>query len=78
MAQDWPDKITALKEAVDSGLALLAIAAGFQLLGTGISTVTKEMIPGAGIFNMVTEMRSRRLKALLPFECPVCSRNSRW
>ena len=70
VAQDWPDKITALKEAVDSGLALLAIAAGFQLLGTGISTVTKEMIPGAGIFNMVTEMRSRRLEGPIAVRMP--------
>lgn len=61
VAQDWPDKIAALREAVDHGLPLLAVTAGYQLLGTGIRTTEGNLIPGAGVFPITTEIKQRRL-----------------
>lgn len=62
VAQDWTDKTAALHEAVEHGLTVLAIAAGYELLGTTIQTAGGNMIPGAGIFPMVTKIKPHRLE----------------
>lgn len=62
VAQDWSDKIPSLREAVDNGLVLLAISAGYQLLGTAIRTAEGNIIPGAGIFSTATKIKPRRLE----------------
>ncbi|MGI6129240.1 MAG: type 1 glutamine amidotransferase [bacterium] len=68
--QDWPGKVSALAQAVDNGLALLAIGIGFQLMGTEIRTHGNDTISGAGIFNMVTEIKPRRLEGPIAVKLP--------
>jgi len=44
-----------LREAVDRGVALLAVCGGYQLLGRYYRTAEGEELPGVGVFAMWTE-----------------------
>jgi CobQ-like glutamine amidotransferase family enzyme len=50
-----------LRNAVEEGLCLLAICGSYQLLGTSYGTAAGETLPGAGIFDLVTEPGRGRL-----------------
>jgi len=51
----------ALREAVEDGLAVLAICGGYQLLGQYFRTHTGQELPGAGIFDAWTVAGEKRL-----------------
>jgi CobQ-like glutamine amidotransferase family enzyme len=51
----------ALREAVSGGAPLLAVCAGYQLLGKHYRTATGDLIPGLGILPLRTEAGPRRL-----------------
>lgn len=51
-----------LKEAVETGTALLAICGGYQLLGEYYRTAAGEDLPGVGLFAAYTQAGSQRLK----------------
>ncbi|WP_308464735.1 type 1 glutamine amidotransferase [Rathayibacter soli] len=50
----------ALRSAVDSGVPLLAIAGGWQLLGRELTTQVGERMPGAGVFASAAVLSSQR------------------
>jgi lipid II isoglutaminyl synthase (glutamine-hydrolysing) len=45
-------KGSAVREAVESGAALLSVCGGYQLLGTSYTTVDGQELPGAGLFDV--------------------------
>ncbi len=51
----------ALREQVSSGAPLLAVCAGYQLLGEHYRTAAGDLIPGLGILPLRTEAGRRRL-----------------
>lgn len=50
-----------LREAVEDGLPLLAVCGGYQLLGRYYRTGDGRELPGAGVFDLVTEAGDRRI-----------------
>jgi len=51
----------ALREAIEEGLAVLAICGGYQLMGHSFRTHTGEEMPGVGIFDAQTIAGEKRL-----------------
>ncbi|HEY3062551.1 MAG TPA: glutamine amidotransferase [Chloroflexota bacterium] len=45
-------KGAAVREAVESGAALLSVCGGYQLLGSSYTTVDGQELPGAGLFDV--------------------------
>jgi CobQ-like glutamine amidotransferase family enzyme len=50
----------AVKEAVDSGAALLSVCGGYQILGQSYTTVDGQELPGAGLFDVRSVPGPRR------------------
>lgn len=62
IAEDFArGKREALAEAVEGGMALLAVCGGYQLLGRYYRTAVGEEMPGVGLFDLWTEAGSRRI-----------------
>lgn len=62
IAEDFArGKREALAEAVEAGMALLAVCGGYQLLGRYYRTAAGEEMPGVGLFDLWTEAGSRRI-----------------
>jgi CobQ-like glutamine amidotransferase family enzyme len=59
-----PDFLTqkgaAVREAVESGAALLSVCGGYQLLGASYTTVEGQELPGAGLFDIRSVPGPRR------------------
>lgn len=51
-----------IKEAVEKGVALLAICGGYQLLGEYYRAASGETLTGVGLFSAYTEAGEKRLK----------------
>jgi lipid II isoglutaminyl synthase (glutamine-hydrolysing) len=51
----------ALGAAVDNGAVVLAVCAGFQLIGTSLVTGDNEAVPGLGLIDAVTTRAPKRL-----------------
>ncbi len=61
IAQDLAEvKAVPLREAVEDGLALLAICGGYQLLGRYFRTGSGEILPGIGVFDAWTVAGRKR------------------
>ncbi|MFZ5650815.1 MAG: type 1 glutamine amidotransferase [Bacillota bacterium] len=61
MAADLMERSGQLQEAIESGLVVLAICGGYQLLGKYYKTLEGEVIPGLGILDLYTEGGQTRL-----------------
>lgn len=55
----------ALREAVDRGVALLAVCGGYQLLGRYYRAAEGEELPGVGVFGMWTEHPGPRARRFI-------------
>lgn len=55
----------ALREAVDRGVALLAVCGGYQLLGRYYRAAEGEEMPGVGVFGMWTEHPGARARRFI-------------
>jgi CobQ-like glutamine amidotransferase family enzyme len=53
-------KGSAVREAVESGAALLSVCGGYQLLGRSYTTVDGQELPGAGLFDVRSVPGPRR------------------
>lgn len=61
----------ALRAAIDAGAALLAVGAGYQLLGRSVITTEREELPGAGLFACETVHKPQRLVGHLVVNAPL-------
>lgn len=61
MAVDLTERAGDLREAIEQGLAVLAICGGYQLLGKYYRTLNGEVIPGLDILDLYTEGGTKRL-----------------
>lgn len=61
MADDLMERSGQLQEAIESGLVVLAICGGYQLLGKYYKTLEGEVIPGLGILDLHTGGGQTRL-----------------
>jgi CobQ-like glutamine amidotransferase family enzyme len=55
-------KAAALREAVEDGMALLAVCGAYQLFGRFYRDATGAELPGAGVFDLHTEHPGQRVK----------------
>ena len=69
IAPDLAAKAAALREAVGSGAALLAVCGGYQLLGRGYRGHQGESMPGVGLFPHETVAGERRMIGDVLLEC---------
>jgi CobQ-like glutamine amidotransferase family enzyme len=69
IAPDLAAKGTAIREAVDGGIALLAVCGGYQLLGRFYRDRGGAELPGAGLFPLHTVAGERRLIGDCLLEC---------
>jgi hypothetical protein len=70
VAADLQEKGPYLLEAVEKGVALLAICGGYQLLGKFYRTREGKEIPGAGLFDIYTAAGDERLKGNVLLKIP--------
>jgi CobQ-like glutamine amidotransferase family enzyme len=61
VAADLVPRAQELKNAVESGAALLAVCGGYQLLGKSYQPNAQEELTGAGLFNVTTVAGPKRL-----------------
>ncbi len=66
--KDLQVKSPYLIEAVERGMALLSIGLGFQMLGNYYVTRDNTLFPGAGVFDLHTEVKGERLKGNILLE----------
>jgi CobQ-like glutamine amidotransferase family enzyme len=69
VAHDLADKASALREAVESGAALLAVCGGYQLLGRYYRDVAGEEQPGIGLLPLHTVADERRMIGDVLLDC---------
>jgi CobQ-like glutamine amidotransferase family enzyme len=69
VADDLVRKGPALREAVESGAAALAVCGGYQLLGRGYRGFHGEHMPGIGLLPLETVAGERRLIGDVLLEC---------
>jgi CobQ-like glutamine amidotransferase family enzyme len=69
IAPDLAAKGEAIREAVDRGVAVLAVCGGYQLLGRHYRDRAGEELPGAGLFPLHTVAGERRLIGDCLLEC---------
>jgi hypothetical protein len=69
VAADLARKAEQLREAVDAGVAALAVCGGYQLLGRGYRGFHGEDMPGAGVLPLETVAGERRMIGDVLLEC---------
>jgi CobQ-like glutamine amidotransferase family enzyme len=69
VAPDLAAKSEAIAAAVESGVALLAVCGGYQLLGRGYRGRDGSLMPGAGLFPHETVAGERRMIGDVLLEC---------
>jgi hypothetical protein len=69
VSADLAARRTALVEAVESGVALLAVCGGYQLLGRGYRSQDGSWLPGAAVFGHETVAGDRRMIGDVLIEC---------
>ena len=69
VAPDLAAKADAIKEAVESGVALLAVCGGYQLLGRGYFGRDDVDMPGVGLFPHETVAGTRRMIGDVLLDC---------
>jgi CobQ-like glutamine amidotransferase family enzyme len=69
IAPDLAAKGDAVKEAVEGGVAVLAVCGGYQLLGRGYRDRHGEVLPGVGLFPHETVAGERRMIGDVLLEC---------
>ena len=69
VAPDLAGKADAVKEAVESGVALLAVCGGYQLLGRGYFGRDDVDMPGVGLFPHETLAGTRRMIGDVLLDC---------
>lgn len=69
VAEDLVSKAPALHEAVDGGVAALAVCGGYQLLGRGYRGFHGEDMPGIGLLPLETVAGERRMIGDVLIEC---------
>jgi CobQ-like glutamine amidotransferase family enzyme len=68
-ARDLQAKAGSLREAIEAGAVVLAVCAGYQLLGKYYAPVGGPPIPGIGVLDAVTEGGSTRSMSHIAVEC---------
>jgi lipid II isoglutaminyl synthase (glutamine-hydrolysing) len=68
-ARDLETKAGSLREAIEGGTVVLAVCAGYQLLGTYYAPVDGRPITGLGVLNAVTEGGSTRFMSHIAVTC---------
>jgi lipid II isoglutaminyl synthase (glutamine-hydrolysing) len=69
IAPDLAAKGDAVKEAVEAGVAVLAVCGGYQLLGRGYRDRHGDVMPGVGLFPHETVAGERRMIGDVLLEC---------
>jgi lipid II isoglutaminyl synthase (glutamine-hydrolysing) len=69
VAEDLAGKAEALQDAVDGGVAALAVCGGYQLLGRGYRGFHGEDMPGIGLLPLETVADERRMIGDVLIEC---------
>ncbi|HJU48410.1 MAG TPA: hypothetical protein VJ689_09765 [Gaiellaceae bacterium] len=69
IAPDLAGRAGALREAVDGGVALLAVCGGYQLLGRGYRGRDGSWMPGAGLFPLETVAGEQRMIGDVLLDC---------
>jgi CobQ-like glutamine amidotransferase family enzyme len=69
IAPDLAAKGDAVKEAVEAGVAVLAVCGGYQLLGRGYRDRQGDVMPGVGLFPHETVAGERRMIGDVLLEC---------
>lgn len=69
VAPDLAARGDTIREAVDAGVALLAVCGGYQLLGRGYRGRDGGLLPGAGLFPLETVAGERRMIGDVLLEC---------
>ncbi|HSI97306.1 MAG TPA: hypothetical protein VK926_03005 [Gaiellaceae bacterium] len=77
IAPDLAAKGTAIREAIESGTALLAVCGGYQLLGRGYRGRDGSFMPGAGLFPHETVAGDTRMIGDVLLECELVPGESR-
>lgn len=72
-ARDLAAKAGPLTDAIDAGTAVLAVCAGYQLLGRYYAPVQGPPLPGLGVLDVVTEGGQNRLIGHAAVECDLGS-----
>ena len=68
-ADDLPAKAGSLRDAIEAGTVVLAVCAGYQLLGKYYAPVGAAPIPGIGVLDAVTEGGSSRSMSHIAVAC---------
>ena len=68
-ARDLADKAASMREAVESDVVVLAVCAGYQLMGTYYQPFTGPRLDGAGAIDLYTEGGSTRFMNHIAIEC---------
>jgi hypothetical protein len=74
VAHDLVAKADALRAAVDSGAAFLAVCGGYQLLGRSYRDVAGHELPGIGLLPLQTVAGERRMIGDVLLDCAWASR----
>ncbi len=69
IAPDLSSRADAIQEAVASGVALLAVCGGYQLLGRGYRARDGSWLPGVGLFPLETMAGERRMIGDVLLDC---------
>lgn len=70
-AQDLATKAGSLREAIEAGTVVLAVCAGYQLLGRYYAPAGGPQITGLGVLDVVTEGASTRFMSHIALACDV-------
>jgi lipid II isoglutaminyl synthase (glutamine-hydrolysing) len=68
-ARDLAAKASPLADAIEEGVAVLAVCAGYQLLGKYYTPVQGPQLPGLGVLDVVTEGSQNRFIGHAAVEC---------
>ena len=68
-ASDLETKAGSLREAIEAGAVVLAVCAGYQLLGKYYAPIGAPPIPGIGVLDAVTEGGSTRFMSHIAVAC---------
>ncbi len=68
-ASDLRDKAASLRDAAESDVVILAVCAGYQLLGHYYQPFTGPRLDGAGVLDLTTEGGSTRFMNHIAIEC---------
>jgi lipid II isoglutaminyl synthase (glutamine-hydrolysing) len=72
-ARDLAMKAGPLREAIENDAVVLAVCAGYQLLGRSYAPVTGPPLPGLGVLDAVTEAGPARFMGHVAVECDLGS-----